>query len=243
MRRVFALFLCFMLTFIICACNDEKVPDSGRSSVETDYYISVNNVSLSKGYIGYFFYVAQETMLSEAGWNETNMTAEDVKTYWETTEIDGVRAVDAARDVAAKNAVEQKVKYYKAVSEGITMTEDEISLLESEIETIAQNNGGLKVFDEVLASKGTDIESYREILTELEYIEKLYEKYMAEGVLSLSDDEFDVFYKENAGKYPDSEMSDRAFQSKFNEMAKNWEAGFPISINDSKMDDFVINYN
>lgn len=244
MKKYIMFLLSFVLVISFSACKktDNNTEPASESSVE-DYYIIVNGETLSKNYIGYFFYIAQETMLSEAGWNKENSTPQDVKTYWETTEIDGVNAVDAARDAAVKNAVEQKVKYFKAVSEGIVLSDVDLKSIDEYISSTIAENGGEQQFAEKLKKTGTDIDSYRQITIENELINRLFQKYTTEGVLTITDEEFSDFYNDNIDKLSPEEMADAAIKSKFNAMVKEWEKEFTISINDKGMDEFVILYN
>ncbi|MBQ4527423.1 MAG: hypothetical protein II998_05050 [Clostridia bacterium] len=240
MKRLICLIvtLVFIISFTSCSDSTENNKDKN-----TDYYITVNDEILSKEYISYFFYLAQESMLSEAGWTNDNSTQADIQTYWETTEIDGKSAIDVARDAAAINAVEQKVKYFKALLEGITLSDDILEQIENEILSVIEQNGGEAVFEETLNSMGTDIESYRQIVIENTYIQLLYDSYVSNGIITLTDDELSEFTEKNFNKYNENEMHEAALMNKFNNMAKEWEKEFEIFINDDSMNEFDIIYD
>lgn len=218
---------------IFAACSDR----TGSGDVD---FIKVDAESLSREYIGYFFYVAQTSMLSEAGHTKENSTKEDISLYWETTEIEGTNAVDVARDVAADNAVLQKVQYLKAIQEGITLTQEEFDSIDSDIQTTAANNGGVSQFGKLLDDMGTDMNAYKQIITENIYIQKLYDKYDAQGSLNISDAELAAFSEIHANEYPPQHMLDLAKKEKFNTFAKQWEKDADIVIDDEAMKQFNV---
>ncbi len=217
-----------------CGCSVEK------TSTDNGYYVKVNDEQLTKEYIGYFFSVAQESMLSEAGYTPENSTQKDIDTYWETTELEGKNAVEVARDVAVNNAVMQKIVFQKAVEEGIVLSDDEIAYLDSDLESVVSANGGKDAFGELLSLKGTDAVAYKQILTENMYMEKLFQKYDSDGVLAVTDDELVAFSDANASNYPSDEMLFELKKQKFNEISLSWEKEAVIEINDEKINEFNV---
>lgn len=232
--RILSLVFCLILlgTFL-SACSVSKSPAS-------EAYIKVNGEPLSAEYIGYFFYVAQSSMLSEAGHTKENSTDEDIAVYWETTEIEGRNAADVARDVAANNAVFQRVQYLKALDEGVSLSEDEKASIDSEIETTMSNNGGETEFNNMLSQMGTNISAYRQIITENAYISKLYEKYDLQGLLDISDSELQAYSEAHTDEIPAEYMLDSAKKEKFNSIAKQWEKEVTIVIDDEAMKKFDV---
>ena len=134
-------FVLLLLSFsAFCACTPGTVTKS------TDVCIKINNEPLDNSYIGYFFYIAKTSMISEAGYTGGNSSEEDIRTYWETAEIDGVNAVEVARDVAADNAVFQKIQYQKAIEEGITLSEEQLASMKAEIADIVSKEFDLRPY-------------------------------------------------------------------------------------------------
>ena len=225
--------LCTFLCFFVACSNHNDVPT-------TYNYISVNGEKLSAEYFGYFFYLAQSSMLSEAGHTSENSTDEDIETYWKTTEIEGKNAVEVARDVAVDNAVSQKVQYFAALQNGIELSADEQASIDAAIEQTVSDNGGSKAFEDMLVSMGTNIEAYKQIITENVYIQNLYNKLDSEGALSVSEDEIAAFTEAHSADYLPEEMLDLAKKDKFNAMAKQWESEAKIEIDDEAIKQFKI---
>ncbi len=232
-NRLISLVLGLALILSFCAC-------SNTISTKKNNIIMVNNEPLDKEYIGYFFYVAKTSMISEAGYTSENSSQEDIKLYWETTEIEGINAVDVARDIAADNAVFQKVQYQKAIEEGITLSQEQILDIESSIENTVSNNGGRDSFDKLLDSMGTNMASYKQIITENMYISELYNLYDAKNILDIQDFELSSFAENHANEIPPEMMLDAAKKEKFNSIAKKWETTAEIYIDDEAMEEFEV---
>lgn len=232
--RIFSLILAMVLLLALCACTSKKV------STEQNVYITVNGEQLSKEYIGYFFSLAQESMLSEAGYTPENSDQKDIDIYWETTELEGKDAVEVARDIAVNNAVMQKVSYQKAKEEGIILSDDEIAYINADLKSVADANGGDDAFGKLLSARGTDVIAYKQILTENMYMEKLFDKYDSEGVFVFTDDEIAQFSEANAEKYTADSMLYEMKKQKFNEISLSWEKEADIVINDEKINEFDV---
>jgi len=232
--RLIALIL-FLLSFsVFCACS------SGAITKKTDVCIKINNEPLDNSYIGYFFYIAKTSMLSEAGYTVDNSSEEDIKTYWETAEIDGVNAVEVARDIAADNAVFQKIQYQKAVEEGITLSDEQISAIKAEIADIISENGGKDKFEKILNDRDTSMDAYEQILTENLYISELYNLYDSNGTLNVTNDELYAFSDAHFQQIAPENMLDSAKMDKFNSIAKQWEKNADIFIDDEAMKQFEV---
>lgn len=240
-KKLFALLMTALMIVSLVACSD-----GGGKSVSNDkeeYYIRINGEVVESGYIGYFFSLAQRNMLEEAGWRtgeDGNATQDDIDRYWETTKIDGKEAVNAARDLAADNVVRQKIQYYKAIEEGITLSDEEMADIEAQIEATIDNNGGKTEFAKALSEMNTDIESYTQIITENAYAQKLYDKLDSMDSFTPSPEEIDEFALANADKISQDDMYDALKKQKYNDMVTQWEKDFEIEINDSKMNEFKI---
>ncbi len=232
--RLISLVLLVLSFVLFCACADNI------TSKSSDVCIKINNEPLDNDYIGYFFYIAKTSMLSEAGYTSENSSEYDIKTYWETTEIDGVNAVEVARDIAADNAVFQRIQYQKAIEEGITLTDEQISAIKSDIDDIIVNNGGRKEFEKLLAEMGTNVAAYEQILTENLYISELYNLYDSKGMLDISDAELAAFSDAHAQVISPENMSDSAKMDKFNSIARGWEKNADIFIDDAAMKQFEV---
>lgn len=223
------------LCFCSCSPNGNKSTPSG--------YIKVGERQLSKEYIGYFFYVAKRNMIKEAGFvlgEGGNANEEDVKAFWDTTEIEGKSAVDVARDLASDNAVIQTVQYLKAVNDGIKLTEDEERKITEQINAAIESSGGKEAFNAQLKEMGCDADAYKQILTENKYVQKLYDKYDSDGKLSVSDEELSAYISLFPEGTSAEEVFDAAKKDKFNKMAQEWEKEYEIVISDKGMKNFTV---
>lgn len=233
-HRILSLIL-LIFVILLSACSGRTKPEAEK------VYITVNDESLSKEYISYFFYVAEIGMLSEAGYTSENSTQEDIATYWKTTEIDGKNAVDVARDLAADNAVLQKLQYQKALSEGISLSAQESADIDKEVISTSESNGGYEEFEKTLSDMGTDMASYKQIITENLYIQKLYEKYDAAGALTVSDEAIAELRGQYADDVTDEEIIDILKKQEFNKIVKQWKKEASIEIDDESIKEFNVN--
>ncbi len=233
-KNLISIALMIVLAVFLCACSNPT--DTQRN----DVFIKVNGEPLDKEYIGYFFYVAKMSMVSEAGYTSDNSSKEDIELYWETTEIEGINAVDVARDVAADNAVFQKIQYLKAIEEGIALSEEQMSVIEAELKSIVSNNGGNEKFNKLLEDMGTNMEAYRQIVIENAYISELYNHYNSKNMLEITDYELNSFIENHSQEISPEMMLDAAKKDKFNSIAKKWEANAEIFINDEAMRQFEV---
>ncbi len=240
-KKIMCMILAVLFVFSLVSCTDGG--DKSVSNDEKDFYIRINDEFVESGYIGYFFSLAQQNMLEEAGWRtgeNGNATEEDITRYWETTKIDGKDAVNAARDLAADNAVRQKIQYYKALEEGITLSSEEKDEIDAQIELTVNNNGGKSEFVKALKDMNTDLESYSQIITENVYAQKLYDKFDSMDKFTPTPEELDAFSQANADKISPDEMYDAVKKQKYNDMITQWEKDFDIEINDAKMNEFEV---
>lgn len=239
MQKGFKIFLSVVLVFafvFICACSSKPA-----LSPEDNSYISVNGEEISKEYIGYFFYLAKQNMLSEAGFNEENSTDEAIKQFWENTEIEGKDAIDTARDFAVNHSIDLKIQYQKALKEGITLTDEEMKSFENEISELIKLQGGEKDFDKKLAQMDTDRQSYKTIRLENLYVQKLFQKYIDDKVILVTDDEISS-YKASVGilDISDEEIITKLTNEKFENMVSLWRNEAKITINDNNIKTFEI---
>ena len=223
------------LTFVSVGCKTS--PEKGDKA---EVYVTVNGEELSKNYIGYFFYLAKDNMISEAGWNEENYDEAAIKTFWETAELEGRNAVDVARDLAVDNAVSHKVMYQQAVKEGIVLGDDDVTYIDTYIDETITHNGGSAAFESVLNERCTDMDSYKRIITEQRYIEKLRDKYDSDGKLNLSDEELNQAMLAYEGSLSDEDIVFQAKNDKFDTLATDWIEEAKVEINEEKIKEFDI---
>jgi len=232
---VLALFVC---VFSFASCRTPKKEEQSNS-----LYVRVGDNELSKEYIGYFFYVAQRNMIQEAGMvvgEGGNSTEADVAEFWETTEIEGKKAVEVARDLAVDNAVTQTVQYLKALEYGIVLSPEDESLITHQIENAIHTSGGEEAFEKRLSEMGCSLEAYKQILTENMCVKMLYQKFDSEGKLDITPEELEAYTADNAGKIAPEEMLSAAKADKFNAMSREWEKEFDIIISDENIKEFQV---
>ena len=134
----------------------------------------------------------------------------------------------------------QTIQYLKAISESIKLTADEEKEITSQINAAIETSGGQQAFNNQLKSMDSDLDAYRQILTENKYVQKLYDKYDSEGKLSVSDEELNAYSQNHSGEIPEDVMFDYAKKDKFNRMAQEWEKEYDIVISDKKMKEFNV---
>ena len=244
-RYISLILAVIVLVFAFVSCSGNKQPESLSDEIlgKNVSYIIVNGNELPVDYIGYFFYVAQRNMIQEAGMvlgEGGNSTKEDVDEFWKTTEIEGRKAVDVARDLAADNAVIQTVQYLKAIEEGITLSAEDEKTVETQIENAKQSNGGEEAFKKTLSEMGCSQEAYKQILTENMFVNKLYQKYDSEGKLDISREELDLYSKNYGEDIAPEVILESAKKDKFNVMSQEWKKNYDIVIHDDNMKNFNV---
>lgn len=234
-KMLLSIILVFAFVFI-CACSSKPALSPQESG-----YIKVDDEEISKEYIGYFFYLAKQNMLSEAGFNEENSTDEDIRQFWENTEIEGKGAIDTARDFAVNHSIDLKVQYLKALKEGITLTDDEIQSFENEISEVIKLQGGEKDFDKKLADMDTNREAYKTIRLENLYVQKLFQKYIEDKIITVNNDEI-LKFKETYGDeaLTDEDISNQIMNNKFEQLVSVWRNETQIIINDENIKKFNV---
>lgn len=240
MNKLLKMVSVFLIFAVVSMCFCSCTPENGDSDHP---YIKVGDKSLSREYIGYFFYLAQRSMIQEAGMvlgEGGNSTQKDVDEFWATTEIDGKNAQSVARATAADNAVIQTIQYLKAVDEGIELTKEENDEITSQINAAIESSGGKEKFKEQLQSMNSSVDAYKQILTENKYLQKLYDKYDSQGLLEVTEQELEAYSAQNAGRIPQEQIFEAAKKDKFNKMVQQWGTEYKIEISDEKMKEFNV---
>ncbi len=146
-RKLFKVFITVCLIAGIIA---------GCTVVDNTYVATVNGEKLTRAEFMLYYVRMQSNMLAEAG-----VQGEEIKTFWETTEIEGKKALDVAKDKALQEAVEIMVVGQKAKEKGITLSEEQLAEIESQIAGEISQYNSKADFDKELEYMNTTEEAFR----------------------------------------------------------------------------------
>ncbi len=130
---------------------------SGCTIVNDTTVATVNGEKIPLSEYSIYFAQIQYSMLDEAGITY----GEDVDKFWSTTEIEGKKALEVAKERALEEAVEVVVKQSKAAEMDVALTAEENSALDEQIGSAISSMGGKSEFEKELKAMGTTLSSYK----------------------------------------------------------------------------------
>ncbi len=172
-RRISAFFIAAAMMFV-SGC-------SGINVVDASYIAKVNGEEIKTSEFMYYLAVAKMTIQQSA---DTSVNAD----FWNTTEIDGKKAIDVAKEKALEDAVKATIIAQKAMDEGFSAdtaeASQQINKAVSSVQSYAESNG--------FTEEGIKI-AYKKAYLRT----KLFDKYEADGKINVSDDEIKDYYEKN----------------------------------------------
>lgn len=130
---------------------------SGCTIVNNTTVATVNGEKITLSEYAIYFTQIQYSMLDEAG----ILYGEDADKFWSTTEIEGKKALDVAKERALEEAVEVAVKQLKASELNVALSAGEDTALEEQIGSAITSMGGKSEFEKELKKMGTTLSAYK----------------------------------------------------------------------------------
>ncbi len=146
---------------------------------------TVNDEKIEKAEFVFYFSQMQNTMLTEAN----PASVEEANAFWETTEIEGKKAADVARERALEEAVKTVLKTQKAAELGVEPTDDDKQNIDMQIGQIITNMGGKSKYESELKSMGTTADGYQRFLEQNVLASKVDEVLAQDPAYAVSDEE------------------------------------------------------
>ncbi len=162
--------------------------------VNTNPAVRVNETEMTPEEFGYYVYICQSQLLQESGVDTSNATA--VSDFWQT-KTDGKTNAEIACENAADEAVYILVQYNKALEMGIQFTEEDQASLDSDIASMQEQMGGEAAYNSQLAMLGTTPEAFKELYKKNIIAGKLYDKFVEDGTLAVTDEDVKNYITEN----------------------------------------------
>lgn len=181
MKKIFRIVSLICIAAMLAGCG--LISESDKAIKEKEIknsIVTVNGENVAKDIFYYYFYDAQDRILQEAGISSADKIPDD---FW-TKKTDGKTALETARENALSDMVDDYLQYQKAKEEGISLSANEKSYIQSQVSQIKQDQNMLSQ----LAQMGVDIEYYEELVTQSAYIQKLVSKYIDEGKIKVDED-------------------------------------------------------
>lgn len=173
LKKISAFFIAAAM-LLISGCNGVKI-------VDASYIAKVNGEEIKTSEFMYYLAIAKMTIQQSA---DTSVNAD----FWNTTEIDGKKAIDVAKEKALEDAVKATIIAQKAMDEGFSADTSEatqqINKAVSGVESYAESNG--------FTEEGIRI-AYKKAYLRT----KLFDKYEADGKINVSEDEMKDYYEKN----------------------------------------------
>ncbi len=158
---------------------------TGCVLVDNTSVATVNDEKIGKGEFAFYFSQMQSTMLTEAN----PATVEEANAFWETTEIEGKKAADVARERALDEAVKTVLKTQKAAELGVELTDDDKQNIDMQIGQVITNMGGKSQYEAELKSMGTTADGYQRFLEQNVLASKVDEALTQDPAYAASDEE------------------------------------------------------
>lgn len=154
---------------------------SGVNIVDASYIAKVNGEEIKTVEFMYYLAVAKMTIQQSA---DTSVNAD----FWNTTEIDGKKAIEVAKEKALEDAIKATIIAQKAMDEGFSAETSEAT---------QQINSAVSGVQEYAEANGFTEEGIKMAYKKAYLRTKLFDKYEEDGKISISDDEIKDYYEKN----------------------------------------------
>ncbi len=144
----------------------------------------------------YFFRAMQDTMIQEANITDPAKANE----FWESTEIDGKKAEEVARERALDELVKMVITVQKAKEQGLTLTSEEEQDVKTQKNNYVQQWGGREAYLTQLENMGMTEKAFERFLERMAYYDKMSQKLIEEDERYTISDEAAIAHIKDSGK-------------------------------------------
>lgn len=180
MKKFIKITAALCVTALLTGCS--LIGDSDKAvekKEKENSVVTVNGTHLSKERFNYYFYNEQDEILQSAGITNSADIAED---FW-SQKTDGKTNLAIAKENALAAAIDDVLKYQKAVEEGIKLTTSEKQMIDSQMGQMKQSTEMMSQLEQI----GVDTDTYEQLFKESLYIQKLIAKYVDDGKIKLDE--------------------------------------------------------
>lgn len=166
---------------------------AGCTVVDNTAVATVNGEKILKTEFAFYFSQMQSTMLSEA----QVTTVDEANAFWETTEIEGKKAADVARERALDEAVKVVLKAQKAEELGVSLTSEDKQGIERQIGQTITGMGGQSKYEAELKKMGSNAAGYKTFIEHNTLAGKVDQKLKEDPAYTATDEETRAYVEEN----------------------------------------------
>ena len=173
---------------LICAILSAAMLMTGCSfkKVDTKQTVAtVNGTDISAEF--YIFYLTQV---------KKQMNSGGVEDFWDTAELEGKKLIETAREKALDEVINAVIIEQKAKEQGITITKDEESAINSQVTSMSAQLGSRDKYNEWLKEQGLTDELYRRFIK----INYLSQKLMNADDIQVTDADIKEYYEKNIAR-------------------------------------------
>ncbi len=173
---------------LICAILSAAMLMTGCSfkKVDTKQTVAtVNGTDISAEF--YLFYLTQV---------KKQMNSGGVEDFWDTAELEGKKLIETAREKALDEVINAVIIEQKAKEQGITITKDEESSINSQVTSMSAQLGSRDKYNEWLKEQGLTDELYRRFIK----INYLSQKLMNADDIQVTDADIKEYYEKNIAR-------------------------------------------
>lgn len=173
---------------LICAILSAAMLMTGCSfkMVDTKQTVAtVNGTDISAEF--YLFYLTQV---------KKQMNSGGVEDFWDTAELEGKKLIETAREKALDEVINAVIIEQKAKEQGITITKDEESSINSQVTSMSAQLGSRDKYNEWLKEQGLTDELYRRFIK----INYLSQKLMNADDIQVTDADIKEYYEKNIAR-------------------------------------------
>ena len=168
--------VCFLAGCGLIGESDKAV----QKKEKENSVVTVNGTHISKSRFNYYFYNEQDEILKSAGIaNAADIPAD----FWEQ-KTDGKTNLEMAKENALAALIDDVLKYQQAIEEDIKISNDERQMIDSQIGQMKQNAEMMSQLEQI----NVDADTYKDLVTESMYIQKLLSKYVDEGKIKIDNE-------------------------------------------------------
>ena len=173
---------------LICAILSAAMLMTGCSfkKVDTKQTVAtVNGTDISAEF--YLFYLTQV---------KKQMNSGGIEDFWDTAELEGKKLIETAREKALDEVINAVIIEQKAKEQGITITKDEESSINSQVTSMSAQLGSRDKYNEWLKEQGLTDELYRRFIK----INYLSQKLMNADDIQVTDADIKDYYEKNIAR-------------------------------------------
>ena len=179
LAAVFLIVFSLLVTATGCTLVDERAVGT------------INGEKIGIGEYNFFLNSVKRELLTQS-----SISSENEASFWASSEIDGKKASEVAKEKAFEQAVLFHVKLAKATDAGIMLTAEDKATVNAQIKNIENSSGGSSAFQASLKEIGMTEDDYKKISENSFIISKYFDQLASEegSQIAVTDEEAQQYY-------------------------------------------------